>query len=192
MSSFLKKPDKNPFKERLVEGEDGRLLTHSPMAYVYLLLPVVFLFLFLIYPTIKTARMAFYERFVFITSTGTGFGLSAFRYVLNDPTFWQALKNTAILLLVALPLSVILALVFALLINSIKKFQGVLSDAVLPPLRYLHHCHRHRVFVAVPLPVRLYHMVPESPWSDRQGLADRQEPGDLDPVLLLHLERSGL
>ncbi len=133
MSNFLKKPDKNPLKARLVEGEDGRLLTRSPMAYVYLLLPVVFLFLFLIYPTIKTARMAFYERFVFITSTGTGFGLSAFRYVLNDPTFWQALKNTAILLLVALPLSVILALVFALLINSIKKFQGVFQTLYFLP-----------------------------------------------------------
>ena len=133
MSSSLKKVEKRPAKSRLVEGEDGRLLTRSPMAYVYLLLPTVFLAVFLIYPTIKTARMAFYERFVFITGTGTGFGLSAFRYVLNDPTFWQALKNTAILLLVALPLSVILALVFALLINSIQRLQGFFQTLYFLP-----------------------------------------------------------
>lgn len=133
MSSFLKKTDKRPAKSYLVEGEDGRLLTRSPMAYVYLLLPVVFLAVFLIYPTIKTARMAFYERFVFITSTGTGFGLSAFQYVLNDPAFWQALKNTGILLLVALPLSVILALIFALLINSIQKLQGLFQTLYFLP-----------------------------------------------------------
>lgn len=133
MSNSLQKADKRPVKSHLVEGEDGRLLTRSPMAYVYLLLPVAFLTVFLIYPTVKTARMAFYERFVFITSTGTGFGLSAFRYVLNDPTFWQALKNTGILLLVALPLSVILALVFALLINSIQKLQGFFQTLYFLP-----------------------------------------------------------
>ena len=133
MSSSLKKAEKRPAKSRLVEGEDGRLLTRSPMAYVYLLLPTAFLAVFLVYPTLKTARMAFYERFVFITSTGTGFGLSAFRYVLNDPTFWQALRNTGILLLVALPLSVILALVFALLINSIQKLQGFFQTLYFLP-----------------------------------------------------------
>ncbi len=131
--SSLKKSVGKPVKARLVEGPDGRLLTRSPMGYVYLLLPLAFLTVFLIYPTIKTARMAFYDRFVFITSTGTGFGLSAFQYVLNDPTFWRALKNTGILLLVALPLSVILALVCALLINSVKKFQGIFQTLYFLP-----------------------------------------------------------
>ena len=41
--SSLKKSVGKPAKARLVEGPDGRLLTRSPMGYVYLLLPLAFL-----------------------------------------------------------------------------------------------------------------------------------------------------
>ena len=80
-----------------------------------------------------TARMAFYEKFSYITSTGSGFGLSAFQYVLTDPVFWTAARNTLILLLVALPITVLLALVIALLINSITKFQGFFQSIFFLP-----------------------------------------------------------
>lgn len=120
-------------RSRLIESADGRLMNRSAKGYLYLLLPTLVLAIFLLYPTIMAARMAFYEKYVYITSTGTGFGLSSFEYVLNDPVFWQAVKNTAILLLVALPITVILALIFALLINSIKKLQGFFQAVYFLP-----------------------------------------------------------
>ncbi len=112
-------------RSRLVETEDGRLLIKSPMAYVYLLLPVAFLVVFGLYPTLLAGRMAFFQKYNFMKSLGKGFGLNAFNYVLNDKFFWLAAKNTGILMLVALPATVILSLMFALLINAIKKLQGL-------------------------------------------------------------------
>ena len=78
-------------------------------------------------------RTAFYQKYVYITNTGTGFGLSSFTWVLKDPTFWMACKNTLILLLIALPITLILALGFALLINSIKKLQGFFQTIYFLP-----------------------------------------------------------
>lgn len=111
-------------KSRLVETEDGRLLIRSPMAYVYLLLPLAFLVVFLLYPTVMAGRMALYTKFNFMKSQGSGLGLKAFEYVLNDKVFWLAAKNTGILMLVALPATVLLSLIFALLINAVKRLKG--------------------------------------------------------------------
>ena len=108
-------------KSRLVETEDGRLLIKSPMAYVYLLLPLAFLCVFVLFPTVMAGRMAFFQKYNFMKSLGTGFGTNAFEYVLHDKVFWQAAKNTGILMLVALPATVVLSLMFALLINAIKQ-----------------------------------------------------------------------
>lgn len=126
------KRSKSP-RSRLVETANGGLLNRSPMGYVYLLLPTIVLAIFLIYPTVMAFRMAFYEKYVYITSTGTGFGLSAFETVLHDRTFWTAVKNTAIIMCVALPITVLLALVIALLINSIEKFQGFFQSLYFLP-----------------------------------------------------------
>lgn len=112
-------------KSRFVETEDGRLLIKSPMAYVYLLLPMVFLVVFMLYPTVMAGRMAFFQKYNFMRSKGTGFGLDAFEYVLHDKIFWQAAKNTGILMAVALPITVGLSLMFALLINAIKRLKGL-------------------------------------------------------------------
>jgi multiple sugar transport system permease protein len=120
-------------RSRLTETADGHLLVRSPIAYLYLLVPVCMLVVFLLYPTVMTGRMAFYEKFVYITSKGSGFGLSSFEYVLSDPVFWTAARNTLILLLVALPITVLLSLSSALLINSIKKLQGFFQSIFFLP-----------------------------------------------------------
>ena len=45
--------------------------------------------------------------------------------MLHDKVFWQAAKNTGILMVVALPATVALSLMFALLINAIKRLKGM-------------------------------------------------------------------
>ncbi len=132
MAKFRSRKEKQP-KSRLVTSEDGHLLNRSPAGYLYLLLPVAFLAVFLIYPTIMAFRMAFYEKYIFIRQLGKGFGLSAFKYVLHDKTFWLAAKNTGILILVALPITVMLSLGCALLINSIKKLRGLFQSVYFLP-----------------------------------------------------------
>ena len=120
-------------KPRLIEMSDGTLRVRSGWAYAYILPGMLLLLLFTIYPLVMVLRTAFYQKYVYITNTGTGFGLSSFTWVLKDPTFWMACKNTLILLLIALPITLILALGFALLINSIKKLQGFFQTIYFLP-----------------------------------------------------------
>ena len=45
-----KRAERSAAKMRLVETSDGRLVIRSPMAYLWLLLPLLFLVVFLLYP----------------------------------------------------------------------------------------------------------------------------------------------
>lgn len=126
------KKEKQP-KYRLVEMSDGTLRVRSAWAYAYILPAMALLLLFTLYPLVMVLRTAFYQKYIYITNTGTGFGLSSFQWVLKDPTFWMACKNTLILLLIALPITLVIALGAALLINSIKKLQGFFQTIYFLP-----------------------------------------------------------
>ena len=118
---------------RLVAAPDGRLQIRSLWGLAYILPAMLLLLAFTLYPLVMVLRTAFYQKYVYITNSGTGFGLSSFRWVLEDPTFWLACKNTAILLLVALPITLALALGAALLINSIPKVRGLFQTIYFLP-----------------------------------------------------------
>lgn len=125
---------KNAIKKyKLTTGKNGELLVKSHKAWLYLLLPLIIFLLFVFYPMLSVLRTAFYEKYVYIISKGSGFGLASFRFVLKDKTFWLACKNTGILILVALPATIILSLGIALMINSIKKFQGFFQTLFFTP-----------------------------------------------------------
>lgn len=51
-------------------------------------------------------------------------GIANFKTVLTDPLFWHALRNTAIIVVVSVPLTVIIGLGIAVALNSIKKLRG--------------------------------------------------------------------
>ena len=86
--------EKKKRRSRLVTGKNGELLVASPKAWLYLLPPLIVFVAFVFYPMLAVLRTAFYEKYVYIISKGTGFGLASFKYVLNDKTFWLACKNT--------------------------------------------------------------------------------------------------
>lgn len=126
-------PAKKPKRFPLVEMTDGTLKVRGAWAYLYIL-PAMLLFLvFTLYPLAMVLRTAFYQKYQYITNTGTGFGLHSFEWVLSDSTFWLAVKNTVILLLIALPITLVLALGIALLLNSIKKLQGLFQTIFFLP-----------------------------------------------------------
>ena len=74
-------------------------------------------------------RMGFYEKYNYYTEVGTGFGLSTFKFVLSDPNFQKALLNTFLIVVNAVPVSMVIALAIALLLNSgikaSKFFQAI-------------------------------------------------------------------
>ena len=79
--------------------------------WLYLLPASVFLGLFLVYPLIDVLTYSFEEGYNFASQTYFGTGLYNYHYVLRDPYFLQALKNTLLLVLivVSLPLGLICA-----------------------------------------------------------------------------------
>ena len=78
-------------------------------------------------------------------------GLENYRRLLNDPMFWTALKNTLYFVIVGGPLSVLVSLGAALLVNHrLTRFQGVFRTLLFLPVvttlvavavvwRYLYH-----------------------------------------------------
>lgn len=102
-------------------------------AYLYLIPALILTIVFVIYPLVKVFRMGFYTKFNFLTDVGTGLGFKSFQYVLNDPGFILALKNTLIIFGVGLPISLIISLLIAVLINSKIKCQGLFQTLYFLP-----------------------------------------------------------
>ena len=99
------------------------------LGYLYLLPTLIITLVFVAYPLVMSFRMGFYETYNYYTDQGSGFGLSTFQFVLNDPNFQKALFNTLLISVIAVPVSMIIALAIALLLNAgikgSKFFQAI-------------------------------------------------------------------
>lgn len=102
-------------------------------AFLYLLPALVIIAIFQIYPIIKSLAMSFYTDFDYLTDEVYKRGLDNFQYVLTDPDFYLALKNTFIFVLGAVPLSIIVSLGFALLLNSNIKLKSFFRSVYFIP-----------------------------------------------------------
>lgn len=91
--------------------------------WLYLLPTFLFLGLFLVYPLVDVFVYSLEESFNFASQTYTGVGLYNFRYVLRDPYFLQALKNTFILVIITVPVSTALALLISVALSSVEKLR---------------------------------------------------------------------
>lgn len=60
-------------------------------------------------------------------------GLNNYLYLLKDSTFWISLWNTAYYTFVTVPVIIVLALVFALILNRKIKFRGAFRAAIYLP-----------------------------------------------------------
>ena len=98
---------------------------NNKQAWLYLLPAIAFLGLFMVYPLIDVVVYSFEESFNFASQTYSGVGLYNFSYVLRDPYFLQAIKNTFILVIITVPLSTGIALLISLGLNSIKKLRDL-------------------------------------------------------------------
>lgn len=129
-------------------------------AWLYLLPAMAFLGVFLVYPLVDVLVYSFEEGFNFASQTCFGIGLYNYRYVLSDPYFLQALKNTLILVLITVPVSTGLALLISLGLSSIGKLRQLYQTIFFLP------------YVTNTLAVGLVFMIlfKKTPYSD--GLAN--------------------
>ena len=101
--------------------------------FLYLLPAFLFLGFFLIYPLIDVFVYSFQENYNFASQTYTGVGLYNYQYVLRDPYFLQALKNTFLLVVITVPLSTGLALLISLCLSSIQKLRDLFQTVFFLP-----------------------------------------------------------
>lgn len=92
-------------------------------AWLYLLPAILFLGIFLVYPLIDVFIYSFEEGYNSTSQTYFGVGLYNYSYVLHDPYFLQAVKNTFILVIITVPVSTGLALLISLGLTSIKPLR---------------------------------------------------------------------
>lgn len=105
----------------------------SYKGFLYLLPALAFLGLFLIYPLIDVFVYSFQENYNFASQTYTGLGLYNYSYVLHDPYFLQALKNTFLLVIITVPLSTGLALLISLCLSSIRRLRDLFQTLFFLP-----------------------------------------------------------
>ena len=91
--------------------------------WLYLLPVIVFLGVFLVYPLVDVFIYSLEEGFNFASQTYSGVGFYNYSYVLHDPYFLQAVKNTFILVMITVPLSTGLALLISVGLSSIQKLR---------------------------------------------------------------------
>ena len=101
--------------------------------WLYLLPAMAFLGLFLVYPLIDVLVYSFEEGFNFASQTSFGLGSYNYSYVLHDPFFLQAVKNTFILVLITVPLSTGLAIAISVGLSSIKKLRELYQTVFFLP-----------------------------------------------------------
>ena len=102
-------------------------------AWLYLLPAIVFLGIFMVYPLVDVLVYSFEEDYNFASQTYSGTGGYNYAYVLRDPYFLQALKNTLILVAITVPLSTGIALLISLALNSIKKLKELFQTVYFLP-----------------------------------------------------------
>ena len=102
---------------------------NNKKAWLYLLPAILFLAVFMVYPLIDVLIYSFEEGYNSASGTYWGIGTYNYSYVLRDPYFIQALKNTFILVIVTVPISTGIALLISAGLSSInplrKMFQTV-------------------------------------------------------------------
>ena len=105
----------------------------SKKAWLYLLPAAAFLGLFMVYPLIDVFVYSFEEGYNSASQTFFGVGGYNYAYVLRDPYFLQALKNTFLLVIITVPLSTGLALIISLGLSSIKALKNLFQTIYFLP-----------------------------------------------------------
>ena len=105
----------------------------SKKAWLYLLPAILFLRVFMVYPLVDVFIYSFEEGYNSASQTFFGTGTYNYSYVLRDPYFLQALKNTFILVIITVPLSTGIALLISVGLASIKPLRNLFQTVYFLP-----------------------------------------------------------
>ena len=134
---------KKPYR---VSGIDDVASKNNWKAWLYLAPVIILVVIFLLYPLLNTIFISFTKNYNYTTGKYDGFTLSNFGIILKIIPYksaagdaWEtsftknAIPNTFILTFVTVPVSIFLALIISVALNSIKAFQKFLQTVFFLP-----------------------------------------------------------
>ena len=101
--------------------------------YAYLAPVLVIMLVFTAYPLVKAIFMSFCENYSIINGSYKGINLENYKDLFEDKLFIRALGNTTLYVAFVVPLSVVISLIIANLLNSHIKFQGLFQTLYFLP-----------------------------------------------------------
>ncbi len=102
-------------------------------AWLYLLPAVLFLGVFMVYPLVEVVIYSFEEGYNSASQTVFGVGGYNYSYVLHDPYFLQAVRNTFIIVIITVPVSTGLALLISVGLSSVKPLRELYQTVYFLP-----------------------------------------------------------
>ena len=108
-------------------------LKSTAKAALYLLPMLVITITFNIWPIINSFLMSLYTKYDFYTDKVSAWGFDNFVYLWNDPDFHLAVRNTLVFVVGVVPITVILSLIIALLLNQVKFISGFFRTVYFLP-----------------------------------------------------------
>lgn len=102
-------------------------------AWLYLLPAILFLGVFMVYPLIDVFIYSFEEGYNSASQTYFGIGTYNYSYVLHDPYFLRAVKNTFILVIFTVPISTGIALLISVGLSSIQALKNLYQTIYFLP-----------------------------------------------------------
>ena len=102
-------------------------------AWLYLIPAILFLGIFMVYPLIDVLIYSVEEGYNFASQTYFDIGFYNFSYILHDPYFLQAVKNTIILVAITVPISTGLSLLISAGLSSIKPLRNLFETVYFLP-----------------------------------------------------------
>lgn len=101
--------------------------------WLYLMPAILFLGVFMVYPLIDVFVYSVEEGYNSASQSFFGVGSYNYSYVLRDPYFLQALKNTFIMVIITVPVSTGLALLISVGLSSIKPLRELYQTIYFLP-----------------------------------------------------------
>ena len=106
---------------------------NNKKAWLYLIPAMLFIGVFMVYPLIDVLIYSLEEGYNSASGTHFGIGLYNYEYILKDPYFLQAVKNTLLLVGITVPLSTIIAILISVCLASIKKLRNLFQTVYFLP-----------------------------------------------------------
>lgn len=102
--------------------------------WLYLMPFLVFIILFTLYPVINVITLSFKENYSFLKNSYDSLNFENYKYVLSDEKFRSAILNTIIYVIFVVPLSTIISIIFANLLNQKLRGSALFQTAFFMPM----------------------------------------------------------